>query len=79
MARRPQPKRQIAMSDELWEDLGTLANDRNTSIADVVRQASRFRINYAKAARRAGSIDPGEVFTVDPRLEDDLRRWCNGQ
>jgi hypothetical protein len=78
MARRPQPKRQVAMPDELWEDVGVIANQRGASSAELVRQAVRFRVNYANAARRAKSADPKEVFMADPRLEDDLRRWCNG-
>lgn len=72
-----QKKRQVSMPDSLWHDIQTEALRERISAAELVKQASRFRVAYAAASRRAGSADPVKVFEADPRLLDDLRRWCN--
>lgn len=76
-SRRSEPKRSIAFPDGLWNELVDLAARRHTSVKDLVNEGARFRLNYAKASDKAKSIDPARVFQADPRLLDDLRRWCN--
>ena len=66
------------MPDDLWQGLGQIADSLGLDKAKLVREAARFRCNYAKAAKRAGSSDPKDVFAADPRLLDDLQRWHNG-